>query len=404
MMIIKREEVDEIKEIKRKKWLLIYGRRKTGKTFLVENFLDYDDYFFVKRDRTIISKKDGKEINYETLTTLIERDLSSEKTVVIDEFHRLGEDFLDFIHLVKKEGELILISSTLFLSKKLFASRSPILGFFAEVPVTLISLDDSLKALKNFDMDKDKLLEMAILLREPLAIEYFDEKANPRKVIARIIMHSVKTIPALVGEIFMEEGRSMSAIYEGVLRAIATGKTVSGEISSYLFSRRIIKKDDPSLIQQYLKNLMEFGIVKRIKVYGKKKLVYKHVSSLSRIFYYADEKYNISERRLNEKELQRIVDEIMPRVVEDNVREFLSEKFGLEESIIQAKDFDVDGCLLRFKKPEIMVEVKWGQKIKMEKVAAALKRIKVKRALLFVPDKGKVKDKEIEVVDVSDFI
>ena len=60
MMIIERIEVDEIKKIK--KWLLIYGRRKTGKTFLVENFLKYDEYFFVKRDRTILSKKDQKEI------------------------------------------------------------------------------------------------------------------------------------------------------------------------------------------------------------------------------------------------------------------------------------------------------------------------------------------------------
>lgn len=403
-MIIERKEVDEIKKIK--KWLLVYGRRKTGKTFLVENFLDYDEYFFVKRDRTILSKKDGKGIGYETLTALIERELSNEKTFVIDEFHRLGEDFLDFIHYVKKKGKLILISSTLFLSKKLFASRSPILGFFAEVPMSLISLNDTLKALENFNMDKKRLLEVAVLLREPLAIEYFDEKEDPMKGLAKIIRYSIKTIPALVGEIFIEEERSISAIYEGILRAIAGGKTVSGEISSYLFSRGIIKKDDPSLIQQYLKNLMGFGIIKRIEVYGKKRLVYKHVSSLSRMFYYADEKYNISERRLNEKEIERIADEIMPRIVEDNVREFLSEKFGLEESVVQARDFDVDGCLLRFKKPEIMLEVKWGQKIEIKRIAENLRKIKAKRALLFVPDKGKIKVKgeNIEVVDISDFI
>ena len=115
MMIIERSEVNEIKKIK--KWLLIYGRRKTGKTFLVENFLNYDEYFFVKRDKSIISKKDQKEINYETLTTLIERGLSNENTIVIDEFHRLGEDFLDFMHYIEKKGKIILISSTLFLSK-----------------------------------------------------------------------------------------------------------------------------------------------------------------------------------------------------------------------------------------------------------------------------------------------
>lgn len=404
MMIIERSEVNEIKKIK--KWLLIYGRRKTGKTFLVENFLNYDEYFFVKRDKSIISKKDHKEINYETLTTLIERGLSNENTIVIDEFHRLGEDFLDFIHYIEKKGKIILISSTLFLSKKMFASKSPILGFFAEIPVTLINLEDTLKTLKKFNMDKKRLLEMAILLKEPLAIEYFDKKEDPRKTIAKIITYSTKTVPALIGEIFTEEERSISAIYEGVLRAIATGKTVSGEISSYLFSRKAIKKDDPSLIQQYLKNLMEFGIIKRIKVYQKKRLVYKHVSPLARIFYYADEKYNISERKLNEKEIKRIIDEIMPILVEDVIREFLSEKYGLEETVVHAKDFDVDGCLLKFKKPEVVLEVKWGQKVNTKEIFRNLKKVNAKKCLLFVPDKRKigVENEDLEIVDIFDFI
>ena len=404
-MIIERYETEEIKKIK--KWLLIFGRRKTGKTFLVENFLTYDDYFFVKRDRSIISKKDRKEITYDTFTTLIERELSNGKTIVIDEFHRLDESFFDFIHYIEKNGKLILISSTLYLSKKMFSSRSPILGFFAEVPISIISLKDTLKHLKKYKMDKKQLLELSIILREPLMIEFFDEKEDPRRIIARSIMYSVKTVPALVGEIFTEEERSISAVYEGILRAIANGKTVSGEISSYLFSRKLIKKDDPSIIQQYLKNLMEFGIIKRLKVYGKNKLVYKHISPLSRIYYYADEKYNVSERKVNEKEIKRIIDEIMPMMVEDSIREFISEKYDLEETLFEAKDYDVDGCLLKFKIPEIALEIKWGKKINIEEIENNLKRIKSKKKLLFVQDKREIKvDKKnhIDVIDIFDLI
>ena len=98
-----------------------------------------------------------------------------------------------------------------------------------------------------------------------------------------------------------------------------------------------------------------------------------------------DEKYNISERRLNEEEVKRIVDEVMPMIIEDDVREFLSEKYGLEESVIQARDFGADGCLLRFKKPEIMLEVKWGN-TELRKVLDNLKRAKAEKALLFVLD------------------
>ena len=34
-------------------WILIYGRRKTGKTFLVRNMCRYDRYYFVTRTREI---------------------------------------------------------------------------------------------------------------------------------------------------------------------------------------------------------------------------------------------------------------------------------------------------------------------------------------------------------------
>ncbi len=404
-MIIRRKEVEDIKLIK--KWLLIFGRRKTGKTFLVENFLDCDEYFFVKRDRSIISKKDGKVINYETLTSLIKRSLPDGKTVVVDEFHRLGDDFLDFVHSTKKGGKLILISSTLFLSKNLFASRSPVLGLFAEVPIGLIGLDDTIKALKKPGIDRKFLAEMGVLLREPIAIDYYGPDEDPRKLMARVITHSLKTIPALVGEIFAEEKRTISASYDGILRAIAGGKTVSSEISSHLFSRGLIKKDDPSLIQQYLSNLVEFGIIKRIRVYGRKRFIYKHVSPLVRIFYYADEKYNISERALDEKEMERLVEEMMPKVVEDNVRGLLAERFGLEENVAEARDFDVDGCLLRFRELEVALEVKWRGELgegEARKIVERLGRLGAKRRILFVPDKRKVTAKGVEVVDILDFV
>ncbi|MEA1924837.1 MAG: AAA family ATPase [Candidatus Altiarchaeota archaeon] len=404
-MIIERKEIGDLKEIN--KWVLIYGRRKTGKTFLVKNFLDYDEFFFVKRDRTIISERDVKQITYETFISLLERALSEDKTVVVDEFHRLGDEFIDFLQYTGKKGKLILISSTLNMSKRLFESRSPVLGFFAEFPVGLISLQDTLKALTGVGLNNRELLELGILLREPIAVDYLGKGKSARKIMASILMSSIKTIPALTGEIFTEEGRELSAVYEGILRAVANRKHVSTEISSYLFSRKLIKKDDPSLIQPYLGNLRGFGLIRRIRVYGRNKFIYKHVSPLAAIFYYADEKYNISERRLNEKEIERVVGELMPRIVEDNIRELLSEKHALEESIFEAKDFDVDACLLKFNKPEIVVEIKWGEKIKerdLGKIRETLGKLDARRFMLFVPYKDRVKARDLEVIDISDLL
>ena len=402
MVINRPEEIKRINEIK--KWSLVYGRRKTGKTFLVNNFIKSDEYFFVKTNKNILTKN-NESISYETFLEILKRELEKEKIIVIDEFHRLGKDFFELLHFAKKQGRIILISSTLFLSKKLISEKSPLLGLFAEIPIGLISLKDSLKALEKFKFSKRERLELAILLREPIAIDYFDEKKHAREMIALIIESSLKTIPALIGEIFSEEKREISGVYEGILRGIAMGKINSGEISSYLFSKKILKKDDPSLIQQYLNNLISFGIIKRIDIFNKKRFVYKLISPLSRIYYYADEKYNLSERKIGIEELERIIDELMPRIVEDSIREFLAEKNGLIESVVQSADFDIDGYLLKFKKPEIAMEVKW-KKLDKEDILKSefnLNRVDAPKKLLFVQDKTGV-NSSLKVLDVEDLI
>jgi hypothetical protein len=403
------ERPAEVKRINStKKWVLVYGRRKTGKSFLVENFISYNDYFFVKRDRTIISKRDERIISYESLKELLKRGMEEDKTIVVDEFHRLGDDFQDFLHAARKGGKLILISSTLFLSKKIMGSGSPLLGFFAENPVWLIELKDTVTALKKYHPTKKALLELAVLLREPLALEYFEEKTAPDDLFVKVLMGSARTVPALVGEVFIEEERGISSAYEGILRAIANGNVISGEISSYLFSRGLVKKDDPSLIQQYLENLIRFGIIRRIKVLDRNRFTYKHSSPLVRLFYYADEKYNISERPANPPELERIVNEILPKIMEDQLREFVAANLGLDEAVAQGRDYDVDACLLKFKKPAIALEIKWKNRIDEEDVRKAEKNLDTVNAdekWLLVPDKNEVRIKtKLKIVDALDFI
>lgn len=402
MIILRPLQKKRIEDIN--KWLLIYGRRKTGKTFLVHTFLKYDAYFFVKADKGVLTKE-NTAILYDTFIELLKKGIEENKTIVIDEFHRLGDDFFDFLHAAPKKGKVILISSTLFLSKKLLSQRSALLGLFAEIPIGLIDLRDTLNFLKKYKIENKEMLEVAIILREPIAIDYFDEKKTARELLAQVILGSIKTIPALVGEIFTEEVREISATYEGILRAIAVGKTNSGEISSYLFSKRIIKKDDPSIIQQYLNNIISFGIIRRIELFEKKRFMYVHISPLSKIYYYADEKYNLSERKVSEQELLPIIDEIMPKIVEDAVRLLLAEKYGLRESIVEGSDFEIDGCLLKFTKPEILLEVKW-KKVKKDDVQKAERNLlgrEAKTKILFVPDKKGIRTK-LELMDVNDLV
>ncbi len=381
-MIIERDEAKKINSTHA--WTLIYGRRKTGKTFMVQNFVKYDYYFFVRQDKAVIYK--DQNLTYEAFLQLFLTLAKENKIVVIDEFHRLPKEFFDYVHYVSPErkGRLILISSTLCLAKNFFSPQSPLLGLFAEVPVPLISLSLVLKALAKIISSKKERLEAAVLLREPLAIPLIGQKTS------NIIKFSRKAVPALIGEIFSEEQRTLSSIYDGILRAIANGKVISGEISSSLFSKKLIPKDDPSYVQQYLHNLTEFGLIRKIDLFGKNRQIYKHVSPLIRLYYFADEKYNLGEKEPTLPELNRIIQENLPHIIEDNVREAFALKLGLTETVAEGRDFEVDGLLLRFQKPEAALEVKWKKIIRREDIEKAVKNLQkfsTGKKILFVPDK-----------------
>jgi AAA+ ATPase superfamily predicted ATPase len=264
MIIITREEAKFINESR--KWILLYGRRKTGKTFLVKNFVKYDEYFFVKRDKTIINKE---SMSYETFRELLKEYVKNNKTVVVDEFHRLGDDFLDLLHSIGSGGKIILVSSTLHLSKKILAAKSPLLGLVAEIPLGLLPLEECYKELSKLNFSKREALELSVFCREPITIEYVQKGKSAREIISNLIYSTRHLVPALLGEIFLEEEKTLSKVYEGILRAIAVGKNRAGEIANYLYSRKLIEKESSTMIQQYLKNLIDFGIIKKVLIVNK---------------------------------------------------------------------------------------------------------------------------------------
>ncbi len=93
------------------KWTLVYGRRKTGKSFFVKNFTEWGKYFFIGRGGKIF--EDDEDISYELFLRDVIEDLQEGKTVVIDEIQRLPEEFYDRLHNLGIKGKLIAISSTL---------------------------------------------------------------------------------------------------------------------------------------------------------------------------------------------------------------------------------------------------------------------------------------------------
>lgn len=118
-----------------------------------------------------------------------------------------------------------------------------------------------------------------------------------------------------------------------------------------------------------------------------------------------DERYGVSERDASAEEIKRYISEIMPRVVEDKIREYFSWKYGMKAYIYEVGDFEIDALYAKFKKPEIALEVKWKKNISKRElrfVEEKLCKIDIGEKILFVPDKGDLKSDKIRILDVRD--
>ncbi|MCS7363944.1 MAG: AAA family ATPase [archaeon GB-1867-035] len=386
-------------------WRMIYGRRKTGKTFLVENFLSYDRFFFVNRDGTLIDRRNFEKYTYGEFIRLF-RELIDEKLIVIDEFHRLPEDFQDFLHSLGVRGRLILITSTLWLAEKLLGRGSPLLGLVYPIRIGLIDERDILLELSK-ELRGKMLIEACVYLREPSLIPFF--KPPLRRFISNFLFENRFFIRELIGEIFTEEERELTNVYEGILKAIASGRNVSTEISTLLFSRGLISKDNPGVLQKYLSILVTMGLLNRVKVYGKKRYRYFHVSPLFDLHFYLEDKYSYSELDVPVDFIRRVVEVKLPLHVELYIRNLLSKVMGLSYQRIEEKDFEVDIALFEFKRLKLVGEVKWKDYVSRSEVRGLeekLNRFKGVRRVIVVPDVDVLErePEEIEVLDVDGIV
>jgi hypothetical protein len=343
------------------KWVLVYGRRKTGKSYFVKNNVKWDKYYFVGRSGDIFV--DDEKISYETFIREVVQSLENEKTIVIDEIQRLPEEFFDRLHNIGVKGRLIAITSTIWLTKELLGKRSPMLGLFSEFRMDIIDERDILLNLHDRIKDPKELIEYAVFLREPWLIPLWEETES----FFDALPFNVKiTVPALIGEIFTEEERQYSRIYDAILKAIANGKRISTEIASYLYSLRLIPAEDPSLVHPFLKILQNIGLIEKIKIYEKNKYYYRISSPIVDYYYYLDAKYGISEREIQFLQARKVLEIKMPHYVEQFIMNLLSKIFGLWPEKIIEKEYEVDIALVDLKKLKAVVEVKWRKNITSE--------------------------------------
>ncbi|RLE60616.1 MAG: ATP-binding protein [Thermoprotei archaeon] len=398
MIIVKRFRDEERLE-KLPRNLLIYGRRKTGKTFLIKHLFKNSHYFFVKRGGGIFYENLGENLEYKAFIILLDRLFDEGKLVIIDEFHRLPDEFLDYLHL-KAPLNVILITSTLHLVKKILKPGSPLTGLFYEYRLDLIDERDILVNLKEYIADPFKLVEYSVYLREPILLRSFTKDIELFDILKGFRL----TVPALLGEIFTEEERGFSAKYEGILRAIASGKARVGEIAGYLYSRSIIRREDHGLVTSFIDILCKLGLLGRIREYSGRRYYYYLSSPMIDLYYYLDEKYNFSERDLDVKYFR----EKLPHHVETFFRNLLAKIFNLTPAAV-VKPYEIDVALVEFNKLRVVAEVKWRKSLDksvLRRIERKLSSFRNVRRILIVPSESILPERleDIEVWDVQKII
>lgn len=351
--IIKRQESEKIK--KEKTWLMIYGRRKTGKTFLLRHLCEFDKYYLVKKDLGILF-----EDRIETTKELVKEvndSLNEDMSVVIDEFQRLDESVIEEIAQSHPKGRLILSGSSLRITKKVFDSKSPLLGFFTPMKIGLIKPLDILKGLKSFTAEQK--IEFSTFLREPWLIPSYN-KEDILKFVYKVVINSKYVISSLIGEIFSEEERELSKKYAAILSLIGAGVWGTKELTNTLYSRGLIPDPSPTHLIQYLKNLEEMELVEGIKLYkSKNKYFYRLRSPIMNIFYYLDDRYDITDREVSFEEIKPTLNRLINLEIQNFLADFFAEKFAGRKEYFLPPSKEIDFIITQRNKPIVVGEVKW---------------------------------------------
>lgn len=381
--IIARKEAEEIE--RESAWLLVYGRRKTGKTFLLRNFCKLDSYFLVKRDLSVFF--DEKQITLDELSKTVKELLSRGKSVAIDEFQRLNESFLEEFTLLHPKGKLIISGSSMRIVKKFFEPKSALLGFFTPIKIGFISPIDILSELKR-KFKHAEAIEFATFMREPWLIPLFEGK-NITEFVYKVITKNKLVISSLVGEVFGEEERELSKKYEAILSLIGSGIWNTKEIASIMYSRRLIPDSNVTNILQYIKNLEDMGLLESVKIFNSKSNFYRLASPVMNIYYYLDSRYNISSREISLEEIKPTLEKLINLEIQNFIADFFAEKSNGRKEYYISPEKEFDFIITKRNKLEIVGEVKWKKAAlqDIEKFREKTKDLSGRKIIIFKHEK-----------------
>ena len=354
------------KRSREQSWVLVYGRRKTGKTWLLRNCVNWGLYATVTHSGECIveERASRRSIGLRECLSMATQWLRRQgESIVIDEFQRVPEKYWDLLAIAAQEAErsLILCGSSLGIARRIFDERSPLLGFFEAFRVDLASIADTIASLHGQGLGAREAVLWSIIVRDPWVLLHIKPQGEPWKLLAERAAGLVPAAKGLIGEVFSEEDRQLSRVYEAVLQLLAQGYWRAADIAAKLYEAGLSTSPQPGVATGVLRVLEEVGLVERIPLWRTRRarVYYRHRSSLVSLLYsIADYVEEVGETPSPDTLLARYGVEL-----QFNLGELLAERKGLRRGYsIPQGGRDIDVVLLDKRgRPEWGYEVKMGR-------------------------------------------
>ena len=329
---------------------VIYGRRRVGKTALINKFIDDKNaiYFMgvesnAKQNLENLSKSimeyvSGTEIDsifssFQSALEYVFKLAEKERVILaIDEYPyvaRSSKSLASTLQLLidkyKDKSKLMLIlcgSSMSYMEDHVLAYKAPLYGRrTAQMKLSPFDFEETCRYFKNFS-DEDKALIYGVVGGTPQYLLQIDDNLSVEENIKNTFLNPVSFLYEEPINLLKQEVRE-PAIYTAVIAAVATGASRMSEISGKV-------GEDTNVCSMYLKNLINLGIVQKETPYGEKasrKSVYSIEDNMFRFWYrFVFENNSIIARGAADLVYKRIepqLSDYMGKVFEEICRQYL---------------------------------------------------------------------------------
>ena len=400
-------------------FVVIYGRRRVGKTTLINQFInDKNAIYFMgvesnaKQNLENFSKNimefgvgiqtEIAFVSFQAALEYVFKLAEKERLIlVIDEYpyvarssSSLASTLQMLIDKYKADPKLMLIlcgSSMSYMEDHVLAYKAPLYGRrTAQMKIMPFDFADTCRYFKNFS-GEDKAIIYGIVGGTPQYLLQMDDKLSIEDNIKNTFLNPTSLLFEEPENLLKQEVRE-PALYNTIITAIATGASRMAEISTKV-------GEDTSVCTTYLKNLMALGLIQRETPYGEKtsrKSIYSIADNMFRFWYrFVAENNSIIGRGAVELAYRRIepyLSDYMGKVFEEICKQYLWKLLLSGESPVEFRELgrwwgtdpftrsqtEIDIMGEQDKDTVLFGECKWtNKKVDVSVLEALVKRSKI---------------------------